>query len=63
VFDVDLIMVEKAKKEEHPPSIRDNKKNIITRMMAVPKGAVIARFKVKLEQTIEEEGLQRFTRV
>jgi hypothetical protein len=37
--------------------------SIITRMMVVPKGAGTARLKVKLEQTIEEEGLQKFTRV
>jgi hypothetical protein len=37
--------------------------NIITRMMAVPKGAGTARLKAELEQTIEDEGLQEFTRV
>jgi hypothetical protein len=36
---------------------------IITRMIAVPKGAGAARLKSELEQTIEEEGLQKFTRV
>jgi hypothetical protein len=37
--------------------------NIITRMMAVPKGAGTARLKAELEKTIEGEGLQKFTRV
>jgi hypothetical protein len=37
--------------------------NIITRMMAVPIEAGTARLKAELEQTIEEEGLQEFTRV
>jgi hypothetical protein len=36
---------------------------IITKMMAVSKGAGTARLKDELEQTIEEEGLQEFTRV
>jgi hypothetical protein len=31
--------------------------------MAVPKGTGTARLKAELEQTIEEEGLQKFTRV
>jgi hypothetical protein len=37
--------------------------NIITRIMAVPKGPGTARLKAELEQTIEEGGLQKFTRV
>jgi hypothetical protein len=37
--------------------------NIITWMMAVPKGTGTARLKADLEQTIEKEGLQKFTRV
>jgi hypothetical protein len=56
-------MVEKGKREEHPPWIGDNMENIITRMMAVPKGPGTARHKAKLEQTIEEKRLQEFTRV
>jgi ribonuclease HI len=55
--------VEKARREEHPPWIADNMENIITRMIAVPKGAGTARLKAKLEQTIEEKRLQKFTRV
>jgi hypothetical protein len=31
--------------------------------MAVPKGTGTARLKAELKQTIEEEGLQEFTRV
>jgi hypothetical protein len=62
-LDVDLNMVEKAKREEHPPWIGNNVEKIITRMMVVPKGAGTARLKPELEQTIEEEGLQKFTRV
>jgi hypothetical protein len=50
-------MVEKARREEHSPWIGDNMENIITRMMAVPKGAGIARLKAK------KEVLQKFTRV
>jgi ribonuclease HI len=56
-------MVEKARREEHPPWIGNNMENIITKMMAVSKGAGTARLKAELEQTIEEEGLQEFTRV
>jgi hypothetical protein len=37
-LDVDLNMVEKARREKHPPWIGDNMENIITRMMAAPKG-------------------------
>jgi hypothetical protein len=37
-LDVHLNMVEKARGEEHPPWIGNNLENIITRMMAVPKG-------------------------
>jgi hypothetical protein len=44
-LDVDLNMLEKARKEEHPPWIGENTENIITRMMAVPKGAVTASLK------------------
>jgi hypothetical protein len=62
-LDVDLNMVEKASREEHPPWIGGNMENIITSMMAVPKEAGTARPKAELEQTIEEEGLQEFTRV
>jgi hypothetical protein len=62
-LDVDLNMVEKAKREEYPPWLGDNMENIITWMMAVPKGTGIARLKAELEQTIEEDGLQKFTRV
>jgi hypothetical protein len=56
-------MVEKARREEYPPWIGDNIENIITKMMAVPKGAGTARLKTELEQTIEKKGLQEFTRV
>jgi hypothetical protein len=56
-------MVQKARREKHPPWIGDNMGNIITRTMAVPKGAGTSRLKAKLEQTIEEEGLQEFMRV
>jgi hypothetical protein len=58
-------MVEKARREEHPPWLGDNMEmeNIITRMIAVPKEAGTARLKAELEQTIEEERLQKFTRV
>jgi hypothetical protein len=59
----DLKMVEKARREEHSPWIGDNMDNIITRMTAVPKGAGTARLKAELKQTIEEEGLQKFTKV
>jgi hypothetical protein len=62
-LDVDLNMVEKARREEHPPWIGDNMENIITRMMAVPKGVGTATLKAELEQTIKEEGLQKFTRM
>jgi hypothetical protein len=62
-LDVDLNMVEKARREEHPPWIGDNMKNIITSMMVVPQEAGTLRLKAELEQTIEEEGLQEFTRV
>jgi hypothetical protein len=55
---VDLIMIEKARKEEHPHWIGDNMENIIKRMMAVPG---TARLKAELEQTIELEGLQKFS--
>jgi hypothetical protein len=51
-LDVDLNMVEKARREEYPPWIGDNMKNIKTRMMAVSKGEGTARLKGKLEQTI-----------
>jgi hypothetical protein len=42
-LDVDLDMVEKARKEEHPPWIGNNMENIITRMMVVQKGAGTSR--------------------
>jgi hypothetical protein len=38
-------MIEKERKEEHPPWIGDNMENILTRMMAVPKEAGTARLK------------------
>jgi hypothetical protein len=56
-------MVEKARRGEHPPSIGDNMENIIKRMMAVPRAAGTAGLKAQLGQTIEEEGLQKFSRV
>jgi hypothetical protein len=43
--------------------VGDNMENIITRMIAVPKRAGTANIKAELEQIIEEEGLQEFTRV
>jgi hypothetical protein len=54
-LDVDLNMVEKARRKEHPPWIGDNMENIITWMMTVSKGAGTARLKAELEQTIEDE--------
>jgi hypothetical protein len=62
-LNVDLNLVEKTRREEHPPWIRNNMKNIITRMMAVPKGTGTIRFKAELEQAIEEEEIGDFTRV
>jgi hypothetical protein len=56
-------MIEKARREANSPWIGDNMENIITKMMAFPKRAGIARLKAELEQTIEEEGLQKFKRV
>jgi hypothetical protein len=35
-LNVDLNMVEKIRREAHPPWIGDNMENIITRIMAVP---------------------------
>jgi hypothetical protein len=55
-LDDDLNMVEKARKEEQTPWIGDNMENIITRMMAVPKGAGTAILKAE-----PEDGLQKFT--
>jgi hypothetical protein len=43
--DMNLNMVEKARREEHPPWIGKNMVNIITRMIAVLKGAGTARIK------------------
>jgi hypothetical protein len=60
---VDLNMVEKRRREEHPPWIGNNMNNIITRMMAVLKTAGIIRLKAELEQAIEEEEIGDFTRV
>jgi hypothetical protein len=60
---VELNMVEKSRREEHPPWIGDNIGNIIKRMMSVSIALGTARLKAKLEQIIEEEGLQDFTRV
>jgi hypothetical protein len=57
-LDVDLNMVKKPRREENPPWMGDNIENIITRMMAGT-----ARLIAKLEQTIVEEGLPKFTRV
>jgi ribonuclease HI len=62
-LNVDLNMVEKTWREEHPPWISDNMNNIITRMTAVPKGAGTIRLKTELEQVIEEEEISDFTRV
>jgi hypothetical protein len=45
-------MVEKARREEHPPWIGNNMENIITKMMAVSKGAGTARLKAELECTL-----------
>jgi hypothetical protein len=62
-LNVYLKMVEKTRREEQPPWIRDNKNNIITRMMAVPKRAGTIRRKAELEQAIEEEEIGDFIRV
>jgi hypothetical protein len=43
----DLNMVEKTRREEHPPRIGNNMNNIITRMMAVPKGTGTIRLKAE----------------
>jgi hypothetical protein len=49
-LNVDLNMIEKTRREEHPPWIGDNMNNIITRMTAVSKKAGTIRLKAELEQ-------------
>jgi hypothetical protein len=62
-LEVDLNMVAKARREEHPLWIGENMENIITRIISIPKEAGTARLKAELKQTIEEDGLQKFERV
>jgi hypothetical protein len=47
-LDVDLNMVAKARREEHPLWIGDNMENIITRIISIPKEAGTARLKAEL---------------
>jgi hypothetical protein len=62
-LEVDLYMVESARQLEHPPWIGDNMENVNTQMMAIPKRTATARIKAEMEQTIEEEGLEKHVRV
>jgi hypothetical protein len=60
---VDLGTVECVKELEHPPWINNNADNLITQLMAMPKGSGSARIRAELNTIIEEEGLQKYARV
>jgi hypothetical protein len=60
---VDLGTVECVKELEHPPWINNNSDNMITELVALPKGSRSARIRAELETIMEEEGLQEYARV
>jgi hypothetical protein len=60
---VDLGTVEWLKELEHPPWINNNSYNMITQLMALPKGPGMTRIRAELETIIEEEGLWEYARV
>jgi hypothetical protein len=62
-LEVDIDMVESARQLKYPPWIGDNMENVNTQMTAIPKGTATARIKAEMEQTIEEEGLEKYVRV
>jgi hypothetical protein len=54
--------VECVKELEHPHWI-NNSHNMITQLMALPKGSVSARIRAELETIIEKEALREYARV
>jgi hypothetical protein len=52
-----------VKELEHPPWINNNSDNMITQLMALPKGSGSARIRAELKTIIEEEGLREYARV
>jgi hypothetical protein len=65
-FEVDLVdldTVDSASQLEHPPWNWDNMEHVITQMTTIPKRTITARIKAEMEQTIEEEGLEKYARV
>jgi hypothetical protein len=62
-LEVNLDMVESARKLEHPPWVGDDMENVSTQITAIPKGTATARIKAEKEQTIEEKELEEYVRV
>jgi hypothetical protein len=52
-----------VKELEHPPWINNNSDNMITQLMALPKGSGSARIRAELATMIEEEGIREYARV
>jgi hypothetical protein len=59
----DLDTVECVKELEQSHLINNNSDNMISQLMALPKGSGSARIRAELKTIIEEEGLREYARV
>jgi hypothetical protein len=63
MLETELSRVERRRTPENPFWTNMSAENIITELMATPKGARIDRFSADMEQIINENGIREYPRV